>query len=1134
MNTNEWIEQFTGLKVADGKTAEIKLEDGKTAAMPDPEVALKAFEEEQALKRMLLTQARKVMDGVKADFQKAMSQEIKIKGKLLKQRMLVVEGTQLDELDTDEFDFAEVKLEKATSDAIALGSHKLMTEGANLAGHMTERDGKRVPLFTQAELTEGFWFPLTRERILPETLAPDIYSKTKKMLDESNKLYLEAVEKKKEQGQLTPKANRARSMAQSAAELATVGADLAGGFAPGSAQAKLAGQVLNTMSAVIKGADEGIDKVLAKEYADGATTFLGTVKVVTGAILSGVGVPKDVVGLVDKGFSFGSAAITAGKHFARGADGLTDGVNVLGGLLQGILQAAATSATQDPATQKALSAAATSLGTAIKGAGTSVKLLRALDADPPDPAAAFDCLCELAVTTLNSVQDIRKIGASAEQVKEIDRQTKTGEQGAALGTVALKTSAAMAISIKRGSYQKAFDELIAGVGDGLGKALVLGNLPQAQADNIAKLYQSAVSGTKALECMMNDPPDVQGALKNFGDGVSTALAAAAPGNAEVQKAAKSIAAGFTTLVSVAELEKLYTEGKHEEALGKFISGVTSKLQGALKVGDLTKAVSGAKDLIEKSSGDALKAVEAKAAKEEAMKEARATLDEAEADLVAYSGRAANKGELSDAELLAREASDIEKLIAKMQRDQMIMKVALQVMQGGTAFLASFVPALGAASAAIQMMASMQAAAARAQQLHSWVQNQSDFAAAQSALTSSAQNFVKNQAEQFTHHAIQAAFAAAELIGNVIDVAGAGAMGAGPAVGASMKVAAKAGAKIEEIIYKHVKQEELEYAWKITKRALNNPSNRKLGLQARALNPTLAKYSIAWGAVSQKDPLARNALTACDLTEAVLDSPNANVDKVVEYLETFYEEDDKLYRELEEAAEWVPAEMTLTLRCWSQLKTKAVKSVKLGNPDTGVIDGYLVQLKGSVAKMDMAAATERERLLRNLDDALAAYVPAVPNEKQKKQFDTAVKVLRKQAAAAIAAAEARVQTLEAEAAEKAKQLLTNAETTKSEAEKKVLALTEGKEAEQRKADLAKEEFVIKTLEGAIGSLNSLDENVDLGELEDEVKLATKILEEISATDFAKTSGPVKARIKQARARVQDIEFMAVQVEQQALA
>jgi hypothetical protein len=1119
MNTSEWIEQFTGLKVADGQ-----------AAGADPEAALKAFEEEQALKRMLLAKARKTMDGVKADFQKAMSQELKIKGKVLKQRMLAVDGTQLDELDVDEFDFAEVKLEKVTQDAIALGSHTIMTTGANLAGERIQRGDKLEPLFTAAELTEGFWFPLTRERILPETLAPDIYSKTKKMLDESNKLYLAAVEVKKEKGELTPKANRARSIAQSSAELLTVGADLAGGFAPGSAQAKLAGQVLNTLSAVISGADEGIDKLLAKEYADGATTFLGTVKVVTGAILSGAGVPKDVVGLVDQGFSFGSAAITAGKHFARGADGVSDGVGVLGGVLQGILQAAASNATKDPATQKALNTAAISLGTAIKGAGTSVKLLQALDADPPDTAAAFDCLCTLAVSTLNGVQDIRKLSASEAQAKEIDKQTQTGEKGAALGTAALKTSAAVAISLKRGSYQKAFDELIAGVGSGLATALVLGNLPQSQADDIAKLYQSAVSGVKALESMMTYPPDVEGALKSLGEGVSSALAAAAPDNAELKKAAQSITAAFSTLVSATQIDKLYSEGKHEEAIGSFISGVTSKLKGVLETGDLKGAVTGAKEAIGKSVGSALQAVEAKAAKEEALKEARATLDEAEADLVAYSGRPANQGAVSDAEALAREASDIEKLIAKMQRDQMIMKIALQVMQGGTAFLASFVPALGAASAAIQMMASLQAAAARAQQLHSWVQNQSDFAAAQSALTSSAQNFVKNQAEQFTHHAIQAAFAAAELIGNVIDVAGAGAMGAGPAVGASMKAAAKAGAKIEEIIYKHVKQEELEYAWKITKRSLNNPSNRKLGLQARALNPTLAKYSIAWGAVSQKDPLARNALVACDLTEAVLDSPTANVDKVVEYLETFYEEDDKLYRELVDAADWVPAELTLTLRCWVQLKTAAVKSIKLGNPDTGVIDGYLVQLKGSVSKMDLAAVGERIQLLQSLDAELAAYVPVVPNIDKKKQFESAVTLLRNQAKAAIGAAEARRESLEEAAAEKAKGVLDSAVATKSEAQQKVVAMTEGKAAEQRKADLAKEEFVIKVLDGAIGSLNSLSEDVDLDELQGEVKLATKILQEVSATDFARLDGPVKARIKQARARVQDIEFIVAQAEQ----
>mgnify|MGYP000547089234 CR=1 FL=1 len=69
-----------------------------------------------------------------------------------------------------------------------------------------------------------------------------------------------------------------------------------------------------------------------------------------------------------------------------------------------------------------------------------------------------------------------------------------------------------------------------------------------------------------------------------------ALAAAAPGNPKVQQAAQSIAAGFSTLVNVAEIEKLYSQGKHEEALGNFIGGVTSKLKSAMDVGDLKGAM----------------------------------------------------------------------------------------------------------------------------------------------------------------------------------------------------------------------------------------------------------------------------------------------------------------------------------------------------------------------------------------------------------------------------------------------------------------------------------------------------------------------------------------------------------------
>ena len=203
-------------------------------------------------------------------------------------------------------------------------------------------------------------------------------------------------------------------------------------------------------------------------------------------------------------------------------------------------------------------------------------------------------------------------------------------------------------------------------------------------------------------------------------------------------------------------------------------------------------------------------------------------------------------ELSEAETAGIDASKIDKLLAKIEKDRLLWNMAIQIAEGGAAFAATFVPALGVPGMVARLAANMVAAGQRLQQYSRWCENQKDFEAAQDALASSSQNFVKNQASQAIYYTMQSLFKAAEIVGNVMKLAAV----AGPAA-AGLEAVAKASSKAAEIIQKHKKKEELEAAWKITQKAFKNPGNRKLGLKARSLNPTLAKYSIAWGAIVKK-------------------------------------------------------------------------------------------------------------------------------------------------------------------------------------------------------------------------------------------------------------------------------------------
>src|ERR1041385_4403885 len=186
MTATEWIEEFTGLKVPGGEPS------GKDLA-----AHAEALEAEAAQKQQLLTDARQVVAVVKIDFQKAMQIEVKSKGAYFKQKLLEVKGTQTDEADFMDLDFESLKLSPEVETAIAKGKNTLMNQNERLKAAQIERAGKKEPLFTQEEIQEEYWFPLVRERILPETFVADIYSKTQHMLDETNALYEKGVAARK-------------------------------------------------------------------------------------------------------------------------------------------------------------------------------------------------------------------------------------------------------------------------------------------------------------------------------------------------------------------------------------------------------------------------------------------------------------------------------------------------------------------------------------------------------------------------------------------------------------------------------------------------------------------------------------------------------------------------------------------------------------------------------------------------------------------------------------------------------------------------------------------------------------------------------------------------------------------------
>jgi hypothetical protein len=96
--------------------------------------------------------------------------------------------------------------------------------------------------------------------------------------------------------------------------------------------------------------------------------------------------------------------------------------------------------------------------------------------------------------------------------------------------------------------------------------------------------------------------------------------------------------------------------------------------------------------------------------------------------------------------------------------------------------------------------------------------------------------------------------------------------------------------------------QMRAAWKITREWLGARNNRRLGLKAQRLNPTLAKYAIAYGAMDG-DPVATKTMNSIGLTNQMLQSEEAGVVLVKSWLEARFSEDQKITFKWETTQDW---------------------------------------------------------------------------------------------------------------------------------------------------------------------------------------------------------------------------------------
>jgi hypothetical protein len=351
---------------------------------------------------------------------------------------------------------------------------------------------------------------------------------------------------------------------------------------------------------------------------------------------------------------------------------------------------------------------------------------------------------------------------------------------------------------------------------------------------------------------------------------------------------------------------------------------------------------------------------------------------------------------------------IAKLIKQIERDRAIMKVAVAIGQGGFEVAANFFAPMAMGTEAIKMAANIAAAVQRGIDLRKFVDEATGAANATSPYLSSIQNFVDNQANQLTHYTLAAALNGAKIAASAAAAAFPLAAPAVPAVTA-VQVAAEAGWTFFNKIL-------VVKAWSVTKDSLAHPNNRRLGLKARRVNPTLAKYSIAYGATEEKDPVAVHMANACGLTNDVLANKDSNVGTVKLFLEKQFADDNKVVGKLDKSDDWakklpnaalepaalfqayhaISAGFKETNPAWATIvgqgkdalppgdlaaSIRQIDGNKLpGTPDAAAVEQRLM-IMGGIAKM---LRTERDRLGRvdgTVGDVIDEYVDLVSAEQE---------------------------------------------------------------------------------------------------------------------------------------------------------
>lgn len=524
---------------------------------------------------------------------------------------------------------------------------------------------------------------------------------------------------------------------------------------------------------------------------------------------------------------------------------------------------------------------------------------------------------------------------------------------------------------------------------------VVGEILGATLDeDTAKLTQGLVTGAikSSKAGALFAKGDIDGGLNALADAITNSLGGL--GDDQVSQIANIIGQSIKSLPKSKEAARMFKEDptaalvillNGASAMNATITAPNSKEagevlgkmeEGSEALNDVVKLAQQQKKVTGKIDKEKLEQMNQEYAKlqEENFQEFMRQEDRAFAEALEY-GFADPDDEDEELDLAERRRVDsLEKIVAVYKRDEMMFSLAKKIITGGPGFVAELVPGLGLVAAVTQLVFSIGEAIKHAEQLVIWMESVGDAKNARTAQMDAMMNRLGLQKKQLIIANIKVGIQAVKVAGEATKLGGQAAP-----VGFAVSAGADLAESVLEVSAKVVEVVEMEKAWREYKKALENPKSRKAIRQTMRSNPTLSKYAMAWGAVEDGNPIAKEAMRRCGLNERTLAQPETNVAKVVEYLEMIYADDPVLLRAVPVKDDWHPGEIDFTFRSFLKFYRAAIKDAELAEFDSsglsGALGGYETAaenfaqgiLEPTKANADAVSVNQK-----NLDEARKTY------------------------------------------------------------------------------------------------------------------------------------------------------------------